>query len=398
MTSLAEISLITDTSSGGQVRVRGVNDCAGSDDFSEYSWLTFSRRAGIELLEYPQTVPMGEIDTYKFSVLLNTGVTYEWRCPIGWSINGEGNSYVGSNVVQITTSECPTDEKVTVRMVQGNDISPWVEFPTKVALPTINIPSEEIKQYQPTTFSLNFPNDDIETVEWFVNSKSVGVVANSSSLSFLINESGKVNVSAILTLNGCSAVTIPEIEVDVTKAPDPFISGPNSFCEEATYRINNLPLGATVQWSVSRNLNINSGQGTSSIAVSKRVENSNNTVTAEITISGNMITINKSGIQSGGINPSILLSPLTGPTPGPHVQYGETGKKYWLHASGSNLSNKDSDYKWTFYSSDPYELPVKGTGRQIEYTQVTPGDYRVSLQYNGECGWTAEIFRTIRFE
>ena len=34
------------------------------------------------------------------------------------------------------------------------------------------------------------------------------------------------------------------------------ISGPSSICSQATYTINNLPEGATVQWNVSRNLSI----------------------------------------------------------------------------------------------------------------------------------------------
>jgi|SRR5690554_4262354 len=87
MTSTSEIRLITDASSGGEVQVRGINDCAGSGDYSNYSWpFTFTRSAGIEFLNYPQTIPMGEIGTHEFSVLLLTGVSYEWRSPASWSI------------------------------------------------------------------------------------------------------------------------------------------------------------------------------------------------------------------------------------------------------------------------------------------------------------------------
>ena len=34
------------------------------------------------------------------------------------------------------------------------------------------------------------------------------------------------------------------------------ISGPSTICSQATYTIDNLPEGATIQWSVSRNLSI----------------------------------------------------------------------------------------------------------------------------------------------
>ena len=62
------------------------------------------------------------------------------------------------------------------------------------------------------------------------------------------------------------------------------------------------------------------------------------------------------------------------------------------------MSNNASDYLWRFYSSNPFELPVQGIGRYIEFSKSIPGEYQVSVQYNGECGWSAEIFRNIRFE
>lgn len=181
------------------------------------------------------------------------------------------------------------------------------------------------------------------------------------------------------------------------------INGPNLICDQATYTLggfHNLPEEATVEWSVNRNLRIVSGQGTSSVVVSKWMlgYSQNNRVTAEIILPLNRLIITKKNIESGSANPAILLSPLTGPTPGPHVEYGVIGRRYWLHAYGINLSNNDADYNWKFYSSDPFELPVHGVGRQIEYSKNIPGDYKVSLKYNGECGWTDEVFRIIRFE
>ncbi len=266
LTSTGEIKLITDATSGGEVKVRGVNDCVGSGDYSEYSWpLTFTRATGIEFLEYPQTVPMGVVNTYTFSVLLITGVSYEWRAPSGWSINGGGNTYTGENAVQVTTGECPTEEKVLVRMLLEDDYSPWVEFSTTVSFPAINTPGERVMQYQPATFSLDMSDEDIESVEWLVDGNSVGMVTNTSSLSFSINEPGIVNISARLKLTGCSAVTLPEVEVDVAKAPVPVISGPYTILGSATYSINGfdgLPEGASVAWGTSNgNLALVSSEG-----------------------------------------------------------------------------------------------------------------------------------------
>ncbi|WP_074453461.1 S8 family peptidase, partial [Tannerella forsythia] len=51
--------------------------------------------------------------------------------------------------------------------------------------------------------------------------------------------------------------------VDAHAAVAPRLSGPSSVCDQATYTVENLPQGATVQWSVSNNnVTLTSGQGT----------------------------------------------------------------------------------------------------------------------------------------
>ena len=403
LTSDPEIKLETDASSGGEVMVRGVNDCAGSGDYSVYSFpLTFTRATGIEFLKYPQTVPLGIVETYDFSVLSIQGVTFEWRAPSGWSINGGGNTYsgIGANAVRITTKECPTNEKVRVRLAQGNNISEWAVFPTVVELPAIKSPPGEIKQYQSTSFSLDMPDDNIASTEWFVNDVSVGTATNTSSLAFVINESGKVRISAKVTLSGCPAVSIPKIEVNVEKAPDPIISGPTLICDQATYTVINLPQGATVEWSASK-LNIIGGQGTPSVTVQKNSSLSSSvSVQATITMNGgNTITVRKNNIQAGTLAPNILLCTVDDKAPGTvgaAVSSGITGTLYWLYAKG--ISSNASDYIWRLYPSDPFLLPVQQPGQKISFQKNTPGNYLVSLQYNGECGWSDEIFSTIRIE
>lgn len=243
------LDVITDANTTGTIKVRAVNDCLGIEDASKYSELKFTRK-GLGLGEFPQTVPLGEMKTYTFSVVGAEG-TFEWSAPAGWKINGGGNTLTGGKSVQITTSKCPTTDYVQVRLL---GITPWTKFPTTVALPSINIPAEEVKQYQVTTFSLDMPDTDITSVEWLVNRESAGSVANTSTSTFSIKAYGKVEISAKLTLKGCSSVTIPKIEIGVIKAPDPVISGPSLICDQATYTINNLPEEATIQWSVSNNL------------------------------------------------------------------------------------------------------------------------------------------------
>lgn len=293
LTSSGEIKLISDASSGGEVKVRGVNDCVGSGDYSEYSWpLTFTRVAEIEFLEYPETVPIGEMNTYQFSVLQLTGVSFEWHAPTGWSINGGGNSYTGGNVVQITTSECPTNEKVKVRMEHGNNYSSWTECPATVELPLIKAPAEGLMQYQSATFSLDMPDEDIASVEWLVNGNSVGIATHTSSLSCIISDCGTVSISARLTLKSCPTVVIPEIEIEVTKAPKPVIVGPQTVCDKGTYTLENLdrfPPETAVQWRVSNNnLTIVSEQGKATCLVAKNNDGTSS-IQASINLSGNSL-------------------------------------------------------------------------------------------------------------
>lgn len=388
MTSTAEINLITDTSSGGQVRVRGVNDCVGSGDYSEYTWMTFTRNVEIEFLNYPQTVPLGEVGTYEFSVLLMSGVLFKWEAPTGWSINGAGNTYTGGNVVQITTSECPTDQKVKVSMVQGDIVSPSVEFPTTITLPPINSPTGEIRQYQPATFSLNMPDDNIVSVEWLVNGNSVGEARNTSSLSFRINKWGKVKISAKLTLEGCSPVSIPEIEVDVVKAPDPVISGPSSVCDQATYTIQNfdqLPEGTTVQWSTSQiNLAILSGQGSGTVTF-RRLRNGINQIFAQINLSNDSITIS-SGQISVGIPPS--------PTRMNGIRDGQIFGRNGMYRFSTD-DYPSVIYEWTVHGGRVIE--GQGTSHVTVLTQnvtgSTPVYFNVAVRAGNDCGWSSALAR-----
>ncbi|MGI6047206.1 MAG: hypothetical protein ACOYEG_04265 [Petrimonas sp.] len=281
------LDVITDANTTGTIKVRAINDCLGLEDASEFSELKFTRK-GLGLGEFPQTVPLGEEKTYTFSVVGTEG-TFEWKAPAGWKINGGGNTFTGGKSVQITTSKCPTRDSVQVRL---SGTIPWTKFPTIIQLPAINVPSGEIKQYQSVTFSLNMTDTDIAFVEWFANGNSVGSAANTSVVTFPMNVAGNVKISAKLTLNGCSSVTIPEIEVDVIKAPDPIISGPSTVCDQAAYTIANLPPGATMQWSaINSNLQLVSAQD--STAVFRKISNGKSTLRAILAIGDSSITLNR---------------------------------------------------------------------------------------------------------
>jgi hypothetical protein len=186
------------------------------------------------------------------------------------------------------------------------------------------------------------------------------------------------------------------------KALNISISGASSICEQGTYNLNNLPAGATVNWIGSKALSIVSGQGTTSVVCQKTMfalGGSTLKLRAVITLfTGQTIELEKD-IFVGTAEPAILLCPASEyPYFNSHLQYGYVNEDYYLYAYGTNLSNNDADYRWKFYSSNPYELPVSGIGRQIEFRKSTPGDYTISVQYNGECGWSEETYETIRIE
>lgn len=179
----------------------------------------------------------------------------------------------------------------------------------------------------------------------------------------------------------------------------PNLSGPTQLCNQATYTITNFPQGATVNWIGSKTLNIITGQGISSIVCQKTLFAINGTtlpLRALITLStGQTMELTKD-IFIGTYPPAILLCPATYLPPFvPHVEYGYTNEDYYLFAHGENMSDTAADYLWKSYSP---ESSVLGTGRYIEFSKSIPGEYQVSVQYNGECGWSAEIFRNIRFE
>ena len=69
------------------------------------------------------------------------------------------------------------------------------------------------------------------------------------------------------------------------------ISGPSTVCDQATYTINDLPTGITVQWSTSNNnLTLVSGQGTGT-AVFKKSGNGKSIIQADIRFGSQTLTI-----------------------------------------------------------------------------------------------------------
>ena len=126
-TSSESINITTNNVGTGTVKVRGVNQGAEFDK-SGYSSISFTRKFGFTA--YPTSVPFGKTQTNTFTTQLVKGMTYEWSTPSGWKINNGGNTKEGLelNSVSITSSVCPTDGIVKVRLKKNGEVSQWYNF------------------------------------------------------------------------------------------------------------------------------------------------------------------------------------------------------------------------------------------------------------------------------
>ncbi len=172
------------------------------------------------------------------------------------------------------------------------------------------------------------------------------------------------------------------------------ISGPSTICSQATYTINNLPEGATVQWNVSRNLSIVTGQGTDSVLVQKRMDGIG-IISAVVSINGQDIPLPQKTIQAGTDFPVFALYDAASNM---QVQVGTVGSNHYFQATGSNLPAYPADFYWTVVSPNPDEIPMNFSGRQFSYCTNEEGYYSISLKINGECGWSAENTQSIYFQ
>ena len=174
----------------------------------------------------------------------------------------------------------------------------------------------------------------------------------------------------------------------------PSISGPSTICSQATYTINNLTEGAVVQWSVNRNLNIVTGQGTDSVVVQKRMDGIG-IISAVVSINGQDIPLPQKTIQAGTDFPVFALYDAASNM---QVQVGTVGSNHYFQATGSNLPAYPADFYWTVVSPNPDEIPMNFSGRQFSYSTNEEGYYSISLKINGECGWSAENTQSIYFQ
>ena len=154
------------------------------------------------------------------------------------------------------------------------------------------------------------------------------------------------------------------------------IAGDDIICSYKDYYIQNLPSGASVQWSVSNsNLSIISGQGTGTATFQK---NSNGAcvITAQVSIGSFTQTVTKNVWAGSPTAPTILGWPST--------NMFLANSQYQLYAS-VNSQAQVSEYQWvvvrgaTITSGGNTDSPI--------FTMNSSGSVRIGVRARNACGW-----------
>lgn len=257
ITNSPRIKVQTDKAGKGDVRMRGISDCFDSEDYSAYSHpLKFTRKE-ITFTDYPETIGAGKINSYTITAAPIKDVVYEWKAPAGWSINNGSNTYSGTdNKISVKTSICQTNEQVKARYkIEDGLYSEWKNVPTRMVGPAIIHPSE-MQQDIPTSFSINLPDENIESVIWNINGNEK-TVYNTSKVSLITHFKVDAKISAEITLKGCGGFLTSSTIMKVTESPIKLSRPTYNICNTpVTFSVTGMPSAAPVKWNVSSSLRI----------------------------------------------------------------------------------------------------------------------------------------------
>ena len=163
--------------------------------------------------------------------------------------------------------------------------------------------------------------------------------------------------------------------VDAHAAVAPRLSGPSSICDQATYTVENLPQGATVQWSVSNNnVTLTSGQGTHTATFTK-FRNGMEIIHADILFNNIRIALLTKETYFGAPSISNIIGEQRVPT-GQYASY---------RAVISNNAPIPSSYQWILNPLNGNSLYGNGT-ESIDIAFYNPGSYQLVCRATNECG------------
>ena len=373
-TSSESINITTNNVGTGTVKVRGVNQGAEFDK-SGYSSISFTRKFGFTA--YPTSVPFGKTQTNTFTTQLVKGMTYEWSTPSGWKINNGGNTKEGLelNSVSITSSVCPTDGIVKVRLKKNGEVSQWYNCPYKgISDPAIT--STAAYQFEYSTLALDVASSSLSKATWSGTGVYVASGQGTAAPKVIFTKSGSVTVQAVVSLSGCSGVRT----ISKTFTVSPFrylISGESVICYNGNYTISNVTVPSEVQltWSYTNGkLEIQGGQSTKTVSVG----------IAPGKFGDEWIRLTASlGGQSAAVSKAIYagyptVTKVTGPT---SVRLNQGGS----FIANPLYDNSVCEYKWTV---SPSQGASQSPSRNTNYiTFSIPGSYYIACRaYTTQCG------------
>ncbi len=167
------------------------------------------------------------------------------------------------------------------------------------------------------------------------------------------------------------------------------ISGSNEMCYEGTYTVENLPLGATVEWewtTFDPRMYLYSGQNTPTVTFRYLGVSYENppplldlfnymTITAKVSLNSEIIELEK--VVYFNLKPyfrTVGSCETWDVTTFIAKSYDEAGYPY-------------SNFSWTVEPPAETGEPITTeTGKVLEYEVIEPGDYKITLSADGLCG------------
>lgn len=373
-TSTSSINVTTNNVGTGTVKVRGVNKDAEFDK-SEYSSISFTRK--FSFTTYPASVPFGKAQTNTFTTQLVKGLTYEWSVPSGWKINNGGNTKEGLelNSVSITSSVCPTDGVVKVRLKKNGEISQWYNCPYK-GISDAAVTSTTPYQFEYSTLTLDVASSLLSKATWSGTGVYIASGQGTGTPKVIFTKSGSVTVQAVVSLSGCSGTRT----ISKTFTVSPFrylISGESTLCYNGNYTISNVAVPSEVQlaWSYANGkLEIQGGQGTKTVSVGIAPGKfGDESIRLTASLGGQSAVVSKA-IYAG--YPTVTK--VTGPS---SVRVNQGGSFIADPLYSSNVC----EYKWTV---SPSQGASQSPSRNTNYiTFSIPGSYYIACRaYTSQCG------------
>lgn len=378
------IKVTTDYFSEGTIKVRGVSRFY-PEDKTNYSEIKIKRQFSFE--EYPSSVKYGESNTYRYTVPLISGVSYEWDVPAGWTIVSGGNTYSAT----IVKNSCATSTDIRVRLKAGSQQSNWYTAPKATILPPdMTIPS--VEQFRDVDISIGIPNDRVQSFSISGNGVEIVSGQGTNKLVCRFNKAGSQEINVSASLKGCDTPFTFKKQVEVSKI-QLSINGPDIICSFDplnTYSISDLPSQATVVWSCSGGIEI-AGSNTGSSCSFKGKAAGNAQVRATVNCGGETLELLKNIEVASSIgSPYISYTSddryinLTCHTPN---IYGIREFIWNAVATGSSGSSQSSHtgpggYYWTLPKGSYKVECIVVTQCARMVTSTTIGGYRSSAYPN----------------